>query len=67
MRQCLADIGLRHPTACRLRSGTPALSIVIQIPNVEALLALRDRVLSGDFDRSVNEGLARGSPEPLSP
>ncbi|CAE7377564.1 unnamed protein product, partial [Symbiodinium microadriaticum] len=41
LRQCLADIGLRQPTACRLRSGTPALSIVIQIPNVEALLALR--------------------------
>ncbi|CAE7244682.1 unnamed protein product [Symbiodinium sp. CCMP2592] len=63
LRQCLADIGLRHPTACRLRSGTPALSIVIQIPNVEALLALRDRVLSGEFDQSVNEGLASGAPE----
>ncbi|CAE7911298.1 unnamed protein product [Symbiodinium necroappetens] len=63
LRQCLADVKLRHPTACRLRSGTPALSIGIQIPNVESLLALRDRVLSGDFDRSVNEGLALGAPE----
>ena len=66
MRQCLADVELRPPTACRLRSGTPALSIGIQIPHIEALLALRDRVLSGDFDRSVNAGLARGAPEPLS-
>ncbi|CAE7242556.1 unnamed protein product, partial [Symbiodinium sp. KB8] len=56
LRLCLPDIELRHPTACRLRSGTPALSIGIQIPNVESLLALRDRVLSGDFDRRVNEG-----------
>ncbi|OLP75615.1 hypothetical protein AK812_SmicGene44561, partial [Symbiodinium microadriaticum] len=57
LRQCLADVELRQPTACRLRSGTPALSIGIQIPNVE------DRVLSGDFDRSVNEGLASRAPE----
>ncbi|CAE7761106.1 unnamed protein product [Symbiodinium sp. KB8] len=35
LRQCLADVELRQPTACRLRSGTPALSIGIQIPNVE--------------------------------
>ncbi|CAE7244695.1 unnamed protein product [Symbiodinium sp. CCMP2592] len=63
LRRCLADVELRPPTACRLRSGSPALSIGIQIPNVEVLLALRDRVLSGDFDRSVNEGLARAAPE----
>ncbi|CAE7244678.1 unnamed protein product [Symbiodinium sp. CCMP2592] len=63
LRRCLVDMELRRPSACRLRSGTPALSIGIQISNVEALLSLRDRVLSGDFDRSVNEGLASGAPE----
>ncbi|CAE7244667.1 unnamed protein product [Symbiodinium sp. CCMP2592] len=63
LRQCLMDIKILQTDASRLRTGTPALSVRIEMNSIHSLHGLRDRVLSGAFDQSVNEGLAAMAPE----
>ena len=60
LQACVPDIAVLGLAASRLRTGTSALSVSVQIQGIRALHRLRDQVLSGTLQDTINKALQAG-------